>query len=78
LATYSTLPTPPLERILLETDAPFLAPIPHRGNANEPAYIADIAKWLAEKLDISQEEVASATSENVENLYKLSNYNYKH
>ena len=78
LATYSTLPTPPLERILLETDAPFLAPIPHRGNTNEPAYIADIAKWLAEKLDVSQEEVAITTSENVENLYKLSNYNYKH
>jgi len=78
LATYSTLPTPPLERILLETDAPFLAPIPHRGSTNEPAYIADIAKWLAEKLDMSQEEVAAITSENVENLYKLSNHNYKH
>ena len=71
LATYSTLPTPPLERILLETDAPFLAPIPHRGSTNEPAYIADIAKWLAEKLELPLEAVASVTSKNVEDLYKI-------
>ena len=71
LATYSTLPTPPLERVLLETDAPFLAPIPHRGETNEPAYIAEIAKWLAEKLDISVEEVAKTTTDNVFNLFGL-------
>ncbi len=71
LATYSTLPTPPLERILLETDAPFLAPIPHRGSTNEPAYIVDIAKWLAEKLELPLEIIASATSENVKNLYNI-------
>lgn len=71
LATYSTLPTPPLERILLETDAPFLAPVPHRGSTNEPAYIADIAKWLAEKLDISAEEIAMITTNNATNLFGL-------
>ena len=71
LATYSTLPTPPLERILLETDAPFLAPVPHRGKTNEPAYIADIAKWLAGKLELPLETVATTTSKNVKNLYNI-------
>ena len=71
LATYTTLATPPLEKILLETDAPFLAPIPHRGEGNEPAYIADIAKWLAGKLETSPEEVARVTTENVNRLFHL-------
>lgn len=71
LATYSTLPTPPLEKILLETDAPFLAPVPYRGETNEPAYIADIAKWLAKKLDVSVEKVAKVTTKNVSDLFKL-------
>ena len=71
LATYSTLPLPPLERILLETDAPFLAPVPHRGETNEPAYIADIAEWLATKLGITTKEVAEITSKNVANLFGI-------
>lgn len=71
LATYSTLPTPPLERILLETDAPFLAPVPHRGEANEPAYIADIAKWLAGKLEVPVTDVADITTANVSELFKI-------
>ena len=72
LATYSTLPLPPLERILLETDAPFLAPVPHRGSTNEPAYTADIAKWLAEKLGLSLEEIEEMTTKNTETLFDLS------
>ena len=71
LATYTTLATPPLERILLETDAPFLAPIPHRGEGNEPAYIADIAKWLSEKLEVSVDEVEKTTTNNCNKLFKL-------
>ena len=71
LATYSTLPTPPLERILLETDAPFLAPVPYRGEKNEPAYIANIADWLAEKLDVSLQEVADVTTGNADQLFEL-------
>lgn len=71
LATYTTLATPPLERILLETDAPFLAPIPHRGEGNEPAYIADIAKWLSEKLEVSVNEVEKTTTNNCNKLFKL-------
>ena len=71
LATYSTLPLPPIERILLETDAPFLAPVPHRGGTNEPAYITDIAEWLASKLDISATEVAQITTDNASRLFLL-------
>ncbi len=71
LATYSTLPTPPLDRIILETDAPFLAPFPYRGETNEPAYVAYIAKWLADKLGVSEEEVAKTTTSNVNTLFKL-------
>ena len=69
LATYSTLPTPPLERILLETDAPFLAPVPHRGGTNEPAFVADIAQWLARKLEIPKIKVAQTTTKNAEKLF---------
>ncbi len=52
LATYSTLPTPPLERILLETDAPFLTPVPFRGIINEPAYVSAVARWLGTRLGL--------------------------
>ena len=69
LATYSTLPTPPLERILLETDAPFLAPVPHRGGTNEPAFVADVADWLALKLEIPKAEVAQKTTKNAIKLF---------
>lgn len=71
LATYSTLPLPPLERILLETDAPFLAPIPHRGSKNEPALIPDIANWLATRLELPFEEIAKITTKNTERLFKI-------
>lgn len=71
LATYSTLPLPPLERIMLETDAPFLAPVPHRGETNEPAYVADVANWLASRLEIPVELVAEQTTANTANLYTL-------
>lgn len=71
MATYSTLPMPPLERILLETDAPFLAPIPHRGEKNEPAHISDIAKWLAIKLELPVAEIEKKTAENTEKLFQL-------
>ena len=71
LATYSTLPVPPLERILLETDAPFLAPVPYRGEKNEPAYVAEVAKWLAGRLGIETKVVAVTTTSNVEKLFKI-------
>ena len=71
LATYSTLPIPPLERILLETDAPFLAPIPFRGKTNEPAYILQIAEWLSQKLAVELEVIKETTTQNAEKLYFL-------
>ena len=71
LATYSTLPTPPLDRTLLETDAPFLAPIPYRGTTNEPAYIHDIATWLATKLGTTLDDVATTTTANTHRLFNI-------
>ena len=71
LATYSTLPTPPIDRILLETDAPFLAPVPHRGEQNQPAYIPAIASWLAHKLGLPLEEVERTTTANTIKLFSL-------
>ena len=71
LATYSTLPLPPLDKILLETDAPFLAPVPHRGEQNDSSYIPLIAEWLAGKLNVSVEEVMQKTTENCFDLFKF-------
>lgn len=69
LATYSTLPTPPLERILLETDAPFLTPVPFRGIINEPGYVKQIAAWLASKLDQPFEIIEQETTKNARDLF---------
>ena len=71
IATYSTLPMPPLDRILLETDAPFLAPVPFRGETNDPSHIKDIANWLAEKMNLPQAEIAKITSANTEALFGI-------
>ena len=71
LATYSTLPTPPLERTLLETDAPFLAPVPYRGNTNEPAYVAEVAKWLATKMELDEKEIIETTTQNCHDLFGI-------
>lgn len=58
-----------LEKIVLETDSPYLAPVPHRGKRNEPAYTAEVAHFLAERLEISFEEVCEKTTENAEKLF---------
>ncbi len=71
LATYSTLPTPPLERILLETDAPFLTPKPFRGIINEPAYVSEVAKWLAATLGLEFKIIEKETTENGNRLFNL-------
>lgn len=73
LATYSTLPTPPIERILLETDAPFLTPAPFRGIINESGYVKNIADWLSIKLGIPAEKVADITTGNATRLFNLHN-----
>ena len=71
LATYSTLPVPPLERILLETDAPFLAPVPYRGETNEPAFVTEVAKWLSEKINVPLKEITKTTTKNSEILFNF-------
>jgi TatD DNase family protein len=59
-----TIKTIPLERLLIETDAPFLAPVPHRGKRNEPSFVADTAAMLAELKGVSTQELAQITSDN--------------
>lgn len=71
IATYATLPMPPIARVILETDAPFLAPARHRGEKNEPAYVAEIAQWLADKLELPLGVVSKITTENATKLFKL-------
>ena len=61
----------PLDRIVLETDAPFLAPVPHRGKRNEPAYTRLVAEKLAELRGMTVEEVAAVTTTNARKLFKL-------
>lgn len=60
----------PLDRILVETDAPYLAPVPHRGRTNEPAYVADTAASLAETLNLDVSEFIEQTGTNVFTLFK--------
>lgn len=60
-----------LDHILLETDAPWLSPVPYRGKRNEPSYISIIAQKLAEIKGVSIEEVAGKTTENAKKLFKL-------
>lgn len=61
----------PLERILIETDAPYLAPVPHRGKLNQPAYVKHVAEEIAALRVISLDEVGRCTTENFERLFKL-------
>ena len=59
----------PLEHIVLETDAPYLAPAPFRGKRNEPAYLKYVVEKLAEVKEVSIEHVAAATTANAEKLF---------
>lgn len=61
----------PLDKILLETDAPYLTPEPHRGKRNEPAYIKLVAQKIAELRKITFEELAETTTENAKKLFRL-------
>ena len=60
----------PLERMLIETDSPYLAPAPHRGKTNNPSYVPWVAKQIATLRGISPEEVASHTSANFDRLFQ--------
>ena len=63
------LPNLPLDRIVLETDAPYLAPVPCRGKRNEPAFLVHTAQRIADILQIPVEELAAITTENVQSLF---------
>ena len=60
----------PLDRILVETDSPYLAPMPYRGKQNQPAYVRHVAEEIARLRDISLEDVTAATTENFFTLFK--------
>lgn len=68
-----TIKSVPLERLLIETDAPFLAPVPHRGKRNEPSFVTDTAATLAELKGVSTEELARMTTDNFFNLFSKAN-----
>ena len=61
----------PLDRILVETDSPYLAPVPMRGRRNEPAFVQYVAQTVAELRGISAEEMAQAAFENTCRLFKI-------
>ena len=61
----------PLDRCLIETDSPYLAPMPHRGKTNSPAFVPWVAKALAQVKGLTVDEVAAATTHNFERLFKL-------
>ena len=63
--------TIPGDRILIETDSPYLAPVPHRGKKNEPAYVRYIAETIADVRGMSFEEIAEVTSANADSLFQL-------
>ena len=61
----------PLDRIVLETDSPYMAPVPMRGQRNEPAYVTHVLTRMAQAYGISEEEMATRTNENVARLWPL-------
>lgn len=59
----------PLERMLVETDSPYLAPMPFRGKTNQPAYVRHVAEFIAKLKELEFDEVARQTSENYNKLF---------
>ena len=64
----------PKEKMLIETDSPYLAPVPFRGKSNQPAYVKHVAEHIAELRGVHLEEVGEVTTENFFNLFKTANY----
>lgn len=61
----------PLNRMLIETDSPYLAPVPHRGKTNQPAFVKHVAEEIARLRETSLDEIATATTENFNILFRL-------
>jgi TatD DNase family protein len=61
----------PLDRMLIETDSPFLAPVPHRGKRNEPAFVKEVARQLGELRGLSAEDVGAQTTQNFHRFFSL-------
>jgi TatD DNase family protein len=61
----------PLERIFVETDSPYLTPVPYRGRRNEPAYVRYVAETVARLKELSLEEVARVATQNVQELFSI-------
>lgn len=73
LDCYKGIDSSILDRVVLETDAPFLTPTPNRGKINEPGNIKDIASYLSTKLGVSEEIIAEKTTKNVRKIFNLPN-----
>lgn len=63
--------TVPLDRLLVETDSPYLAPVPYRGKQNQPAYVREVCEYLAVLKGVTGEELAQITTANFERLFKI-------
>jgi TatD DNase family protein len=63
----------PLDRLLIETDCPYLAPVPHRGKRNEPAFVIEVARTLAALRSLSVEELGEIVVRNFERFFMLDN-----
>ena len=64
--------TVPLDRMFIETDAPYLAPVPYRGKRNEPAFVTEVARHVGELRGVSSEEIGRQTSENFHSFFSIS------
>jgi TatD DNase family protein len=65
----------PLDQMMIETDAPYLAPVPHRGKRNEPAFVKEVAKLVSDIKGVSFEEVDAATTKNAVEFYHITEIN---
>jgi TatD DNase family protein len=71
LSTFADIAHPPLERMIFETDAPYLTPKPFRGTINMPGYVRNIAEWAADHYQQDFATISKITSENVEKIFKI-------
>lgn len=62
----------PLDRIFLETDSPYLAPVPHRGKRNEPAFVTEVARQIGQLRELSPEAIGQQTTANFRHFFRIS------